>query len=388
MKNIGILGSTGSIGTQALDIISETSMEYSVEYITADSNIDLLFKQIKIYNPKKIHINNYDSYLIAKECLNKDIDILHTKDELKSLIQTSNTDIVLNSIVGTAGLEPTIWTIESGIDLALSNKESLVVAGEYINELLLKSKSSLIPVDSEHSAILQCIQGEKMDNISKIILTGSGGPFRTMDIADFKYINLEDALKHPNWSMGNKITIDSATMMNKGLEVIEAFWLFNIDINQIDIVVHPQSIIHSMVEFVDGSVKAQLGLPDMKIPINYALNFPFHTPIKSENLNLPLIGELTFEEPNLIKFKCIDLAYKALKSGGSYLPVLNIANDIVVASFLKKKINFIDIPNYIENAMESHPYVAHPKLDDIYNLIDWTNKHFSNINKEVFSDVN
>ena len=388
MKNIGILGSTGSIGTQTLDIVSESTSKYSIEYLTTNSNIELLLRQVKIYKPKKIHVNNYDSYLIAKENIGKNIEILHTRDELKSLIQSSSTDIVLNSIVGTAGLEPTIWTIQSGIDLALSNKESLVVAGEYINELLSKSKSTLIPVDSEHSAILQCIQGEKTEDINKIILTGSGGPFRTMDITKFKDITLKDALKHPNWSMGNKITIDSATMMNKGLEVIEAFWLFSVDINQIEIVVHPQSIVHSMVQFQDGSVKAQLGLPDMKIPINYALNFPLHAHMKSENLDLASIGKLTFEEPDLIKFRCIDLAYKALNNGGSYLPVLNVANDIVVDSFLNNKINFVDIPNYIEDAMESHPYVKHPSLDDVYNLIKWTCNYFSDINKEVFSSVN
>tara|TARA_B100000315_G_C14472163_1_gene538878 strand:+ start:41 stop:913 length:873 start_codon:yes stop_codon:yes gene_type:complete len=278
----------------------------------------------------------------------------------------------MNSLVGATGMEPTICSVEAGTDVALSNKESLVMAGGIINDLLKQYSGKLFPVDSEHSAIWQCLSGEKNDQINKVILTGSGGPFREKPLSDFIYITREEALQHPNWDMGNKITIDSATMMNKGLEVIEAHWLFDIEIDQIDIVVHPQSIIHSMVEFVDGSIKAQLGVPDMKIPIQYALTYPDHFPAKWQPLNLVDIGNLTFEKPDLQKFPCIQMAYDALNEGGTFPVVLNVANDEVVAAFLNNYIQFHDIPNLIEDALNQHEFINSPDLNIISEISQWT----------------
>ena len=284
-------------------------------------------------------------------------------------------DLTLNGLVGAAGMEPTIEAIKSGVDVALSNKESIVMAGEMINNLLSKYSCNLFPVDSEHSAIWQCLKGEDTKQIKRIILTGSGGPFRTKPIEEFSQITRKEALQHPNWKMGNKITIDSATMMNKGLEVIEAFWLFGVKSSQIDIVVHPESIIHSMVEFVDGSIKAQLGVPDMKIPIQYALTYPRHSPSDWEGLDLTSIGKLHFEKPNIEKFSCIRLAYEALEKGGTAPVVLNIANDIVVAAFLNEHIKFIDIPILIEDAISQHELSDSPDIEAIFHLSKWTTKY-------------
>jgi len=272
-------------------------------------------------------------------------------------------------------MEPTIEAVKNGVDVALSNKESMVMAGEMINDLLVKHSCNLFPVDSEHSAIWQCLTGESNHQIKRIILTGSGGPFRTKPKEEFNQITKEQALQHPNWEMGNKITIDSATMMNKGLEVIETYWLFGVNTNQIDIVVHPESIIHSMVEFVDGSVKAQLGIPDMKIPIQYALTYPNHSPANWENLDLTNIGKLHFEKPDLDKFPCIRLAYEALEKGGTSPVVLNVANDEVVAAFLSGHISFIQIPKLIEETLNQHEWMDSPNLDTISHLSNWTSNY-------------
>jgi 1-deoxy-D-xylulose-5-phosphate reductoisomerase len=275
------------------------------------------------------------------------INITSGRNALLEVAGRNDVNLVMNGLVGAIGMEPTIETIKAGVDVALSNKESMVMAGGIINELLKKHSGNLLPVDSEHSAIWQCVTGENNDQVKCIILTGSGGPFRTKPKEEFSLITREEALQHPNWDMGNKITIDSATMMNKGLEVIEAHWLFNLNADQIDIVVHPQSIIHSMVEFVDGSVKAQLGVPDMKIPIQYALTYPDHYSTDWENLDLTAIGRLTFEKPDFEKFPCIQLAYDALEKGGTFPVVLNVANDEVVSAFLNDHIPFIQIPQLI-----------------------------------------
>jgi len=371
MKNISILGSTGSIGTQTIEVIQRMPDEFKVKYLSAHRNVDLLIEQSKLLNAAVVCIGDETKVDILRSGLNG-VEILSGRDGLLELASRDDVDLMVNGLVGAPGMEPTVNAIKSGVDVALSNKESLVMAGDHINRLLLENDVNLFPVDSEHSAIWQCLAGEQMDQVKRLILTGSGGPFRTMDKLEFSSITKSQALKHPNWSMGKKITIDSATMMNKGLEVIEARWLFNMCADDIDIVVHPQSIIHSMVEFNDGSVKAQLGVPDMKIPIQYAITYPNHANVHWETMDLAKIGTLTFEEPDLEKFRCIQLAYDALRAGGSHPVVLNVANDTVVYAFLDDQISFVDIPTLIESALAAHPIVEHPNLGDIQELTTWT----------------
>ena len=383
MKNITILGSTGSIGTQALEVINNNKNEFNLIGISANKNVDLLIQQAKLYKPKYVCIvdESYKDTLINR--LNpKECKILFGRSGLLELSQNNDANIMLNALVGYSGMEPTINAIKAGINIALSNKESLVMAGAIINNLLNKYNVDLYPVDSEHSAIWQCIVGEKKEEINKIILTGSGGPFRTRNISDFQNIKKKEALQHPNWSMGNKITIDSSTMMNKGLEVIEAYWLFNLDVNKIEIIIHPESIVHSMVEFLDGSIKAQLGIPSMKIPIQYALTYPKHLELNCRKLDLVDIGTLNFEKPDLKKFKCIQLAYDSIKLGGSYPVILNVANDMLVDKFLNNKINYLDIPNGIEQVLEEHKFIQEVNLDDIKHLTSWTKEYI----KEKFND--
>ncbi len=371
MKTLSILGSTGSIGTQTIDVIQRMPDEFQVKYLSAHRNTNLLIEQSRLLNPSAVCIGDETKADELRDALNG-VEILCGRDGLLELASRDDVNLMVNGLVGAPGMEPTVNAIKSGVDVALSNKESLVMAGDHINKLLLENDVNLYPVDSEHSAIWQCLAGEQMDQVKRLILTGSGGPFRTMDKSEFSTITKAQALKHPNWSMGNKITIDSATMMNKGLEVIEARWLFNMGADDIDIVVHPQSIIHSMVEFNDGSVKAQLGVPDMKIPIQYAITYPDHANVHWETMDLAKIGTLTFEEPDLEKFRCIQLAYDALRAGGSHPVVLNVSNDTVVYAFLEDQINFVDIPHLIESALASHPTIEHPNLEDIQELTTWT----------------
>ena len=382
MKSIGILGSTGSIGTQALEIIKNNNQNFSIDYLYSNSNYQLLYQQILDFSPSYVCINNKESYEKLSELVttNSETKIIFGSDNAIDFISSRSVDLVLNAIVGFEGLKPTIAILNNNIDIALSNKESLVLAGEIVMNKARENNINIFPVDSEHSAIWQCLRGEEKDDINKIILTASGGPFRELEHEKFSNITVKDALNHPNWKMGNKITIDSATMMNKGFEVIETRWLFGLEGERIDVLVHPQSIIHSMVEFNDKSIKAQIGNPDMRIPINYALNYPNHSSLNMPSLDFSDIGKLTFEKPDLIKFKCIDLAYKALDSGGTSTAVLNIANDIAVNLFLSNKIKFIDIPVIIEKTIEKHEYLSSPTLDDIYNLMSWTNEY---IIKEV-----
>ena len=373
MKNIGILGSTGSMGTQTLKVIDQYPEKFNVKYLSCNQNIQLLIEQTKKYTPDTICIINENKIEELKTALNNtNVKIISGRSALLELASRDDLDLMMNALVGSAGMEPTICALDAQVDVALSNKESMVMAGNIINKILEKKSASLFPVDSEHSAIWQCMTGEKKEEINKIILTGSGGPFRKKSIEDFKNIKREDALQHPNWKMGSKITIDSASMMNKGLEVIEAYWLFNLKYDQIDIIVHPQSIIHSMVEFQDGSIKAQLGLPDMKIPIQYALTYPNHLKSTWENLDFTKINALTFEKPDLNKFPCIRLAYDSLKEGGTFPVVLNKANDEVVHAFLNEMIQFTDIPKLIEEALESHDYVNDPDLEIISEISQWT----------------
>ena len=373
MKKIGILGSTGSIGTQTLQVINLFKQDFEIIYLTANNNVELLIKQSLQYKPKYVCIVNESKVKQLTEKLsNLNCKIISGRAGLLEIASCNEIDICVNALVGSSGMEPTVNSLKAGIDVALSNKESMVMAGEYINKLKYKNNCSIYPVDSEHSAIWQCLRGEDFQEIRKLILTGSGGPFLKRDQKSFEDITISEALNHPNWTMGKKITIDSATMMNKGLEVIEAKWLFEISPEKIDIIVHPQSIIHSMVEFIDGSIKAQLGTPNMKIPIQYALTYPKHFKSDWEELNLAKIGSLTFEKPNTKKFKCIELAYYAMNAGNSFSVVLNVANDNTVDAFLNQKIKFNDIAKLNELAMEKHPVSAVNDLETIEELTIWT----------------
>ena len=370
-KKITILGSTGSIGVNALNVIN--NLDIDVIGLSANTNSKLLIEQAKKFQPESVSIVDEDAYLIVKDALkNTSIDVLCGKNGLLEISSRDDVDLVLNALVGSAGMLPTVYAIRAGADIALSNKESLVMAGKIIERERKKANVNIFPVDSEHSAIWQCLVGESKEEVKRLILTGSGGPFREKKISTFKDIKPEDALKHPNWEMGKKITIDSASMMNKGLEVIEAVWLFEMDPQKVDIVVHPQSIIHSMVEFDDTSVKAQLGLPDMKIPIQYALSYPNHIKTNWEPLDLVKIKSLTFESVNYERFPCIKLAYEALARGGTSSSVLNVANEQAVYRFLKKEIGFMEIPKLIEIAMDNHDWAEDPSIDDILSLEDWT----------------
>jgi 1-deoxy-D-xylulose-5-phosphate reductoisomerase len=370
-KQISVLGSTGSIGVNALNVIRSFPDRFQIKYLSAHSQSDLLIQQALEFKPEAVALSKVADVKKVKSAL-PGVEVLVGRQGLLELAGRDDVDLMLNGLVGSAGMEPTILSIEAGVDVALSNKESLVMAGDLINRLLQEKQVNLFPVDSEHSAIWQCLVGEHPDDIRRLVITGSGGPFRTTAIQDFEYITVEQALKHPNWAMGRKITIDSATMMNKGLEVIEAFWLFHLPPAKIDIVIHPQSIIHSMVEFKDGSVKAQLGLPDMKIPIQYALSYPRHLPQQWEHLDLAKIGSLTFEAPDFEKFKCLKLAKDALETGGSHPIVLNVANEEAVYRFLDGEIPFNTIPELITDAMSAHEFIAHPDLEDILGLESWT----------------
>lgn len=379
MKKITILGSTGSIGTQALEVVQRYPDRFEIAGLSANNNVKLLADQAKHYRVKSVCLSdpaNLEELLALLKT--EDIEVLAGEEGLLELSGRDNVDMVLNGLVGAAGMLPTIQALKSGRDVALSNKESLVMAGSLIMELVKKHQVNLYPVDSEHSAIWQSLQGENPADVKKLLLTASGGPFRTREKSDFKTITLDDALKHPNWNMGAKITIDSATMMNKGLEVIEARWLFSVAAQDIEILVHPQSIIHSLVEFRDGSVKAQLGVPDMKVPIQYALTYPEHLHADWPTLDLLEIGNLTFEKPDMEKFPCIQLAYDALRTGGSAPAVLNVANDKAVAAYLQKKIHFTDIPGIIDSALEKHEFIPEPNFEQILALSDWTARFVKN----------
>lgn len=377
-KTITILGSTGSIGKNAIDVVEALGNEYQVEYLSAYSNAEKLAEQALLIRPKAVCIVNEDSAIDVKSVLqNESIDVLTGRAGLLE-IASQEVDVLLNGLVGSAGMEPTLKAIEAGNDVALSNKESLVMAGQLINIAKTKTGTEIFPVDSEHSAIWQCLSGESMEDVSKLILTGSGGPFRERDVNSFSDIAPDEALNHPNWDMGKKITIDSATMMNKGLEVIEAHWLFGTKPDDIEIIIHPQSIIHSMVEFSDGSVKAQLGVPDMKIPIQYAFTYPRHNPSDWESLDLLKNSELTFQPPDNTRFPCIQLAYAALRKGGTASAVLNVANEHAVYRFLDGSISFTDIPKIVESACDSHDFHNNPNLDIILQIESWTKEFVVN----------
>ena len=372
MKKITILGSTGSIGVNALSVIDSNPNEFSIVGLSAYKNGDRLIEQVKKFEPEFVSIvDNEVADYVENKLRAFNVKILKGREGLLELSSYENIDLMLNALVGSSGMEPTINALNSKVDVALSNKESLVMAGSLIKDITTKTGANIFPVDSEHSAIWQCLVGEDRKEINKIILTGSGGPFRTLPIEKFSTITLDQALNHPNWEMGKKITIDSATMMNKGLEVIEAYWLFNVPAEKIEIVIHPQSIIHSMVEFKDKSIKAQLGLPDMKIPIQYALTYPSHQETNWKELDLTEINSLTFEKPDYKKFPCMKLAFEALNKNGTAPAVLNVANEQAVYRFLNKEIDFNEIPKIIEMACAKHEFILEPSLDDILYIEKW-----------------
>ena len=378
-KKISILGSTGSIGVNALNVIRNISNNFKIIHLTGNTNSELMIEQSREFNPDSIvMINEAAAEKVKKELVNDGVEVLSGRNNLLKIAKNKSVDLVLNALVGSHGMEPTLNALKAGVDVALSNKESLVIAGDIITAAMNISGAKLFPVDSEHSAIWQCMIGESLDDIERIILTGSGGPFRERPLKTFDNILVSEALNHPNWDMGKKITIDSATMMNKGLEVIEAYWLFNMQVSQIDIIVHPQSIIHSMIEFKDGSIKAQMGVPDMKIPIQYALTYPNHLEAPWERLDFAMLGDLSFQAPDFDRFPCIKLAYLALDKMGTTPAVLNMANDYCVYKFLDEKIKFTDIPVIIESAMNNHEWTENPKLDYLKELDLWTENFVNN----------
>ncbi|MDQ3393229.1 MAG: 1-deoxy-D-xylulose-5-phosphate reductoisomerase [Bacteroidota bacterium] len=367
-KNIAILGSTGSIGRQALEVIKNHPDRFQVEVLTAQNNADLLIEQSIDFKPNIVVICNEDLYDKVFSALSPyDIKVYSGIKALNSVVEMEEVDLVLTALVGYAGLLPTLRAIEAGKIIALANKETLVVAGALVTSLAREKGVNIYPIDSEHSAIFQCLAGEFHNPIEKIILTASGGPFRGKDKSFLKNVTRGQALKHPNWEMGAKITVDSATMMNKGLEVIEAKWLFGLQKEQVEVVVHPQSIIHSMVEFQDGSIKAQLGLPDMRLPIQFALSYPERLKSNYPKFNFADYPALTFEKPDSDTFKNLDLAYSALSKGGNMPCILNAANEIVVGEFLNEKIGFLQMSDVIAECMERLHYISNPTLEDYIN---------------------
>ena len=364
-KHIAILGSTGSIGTQALEVIDAQKDLFEVEVLTANSNWELLIAQAKKFRPNVVVIAEQSKYEIVNDALfDLGIKVYAGEDAIAEAVEMDSIDLLLTALVGFAGLKPTIRAIKAGKNIALANKEPLVVAGCLVSKLCKEYGTSIYPVDSEHSAIFQCLVGETCNPIEKIYLTASGGPFRGMNRTELSGIKKEQALKHPNWEMGAKITIDSASLMNKGLEVIEAKWLFDLRAEQIDVVVHPQSIIHSAVQFEDGSIKAQLGVPDMKLPIQYALGFPERLKNSFERFSFMDYPNLTFETPDLETFKNLQLAYNAMEKGGNMPCVLNAANEIAVAAFLQDKISFLNMSDLIANCMEKITFAKNPSYED------------------------
>lgn len=365
MKKIAILGSTGSIGTQTLEIV-RTNGDLEVTALAAGNNIDLLEKQIREFKPKLAAVWKEERANELKDKINDlDVKVVSGMDGLLEVARQPESEILVTAIVGMIGILPTIEAINAGKDIALANKETLVTAGHIIMPLAKEKGVSILPVDSEHSAIFQSLQGGQQKALHKILLTASGGPFRGKKLEDLANIQVEDALKHPNWAMGRKITIDSSTMVNKGLEVIEAKWLFGVDVDQIEVVVQPQSIIHSMVEYVDGAVIAQLGTPDMKLPIQYALYYPERRYLPGDRLDFRGLAQLTFEEPDLETFYGLRLAYEAGKAGGSLPTVFNAANEKAVSKFLNREIRFLEIPEMIQACMEAHKNIANPSVDEI-----------------------
>ena len=372
MKNITILGSTGSIGTQALEVVRDHPKIFKVSVLSALKNAELLIQQAKDFKPEIVVICDESQYLYVKDSLSSfNIEVLAGEKALSEVAAYPKSDIVLTALMGSVGLKPTIAAIKAGKNIALANKETLVVAGEYITNLAREYQVKILPVDSEHSAIFQCLIGEEQNEIEKIYLTASGGPFLGKDQQFLSSVKKEQALKHPNWVMGAKITIDSASLMNKGLEVIEAKWLFNLDVDQIDVIVHQQSIIHSIVQFTDGSMKAQMGVPDMKLPIQYALNYPDRLKNDFKRFNFLDYPNFSFQQADMESFRNLKLAFQSLRKGGNMPCILNAANEVVVEAFLKDKIGFLQMSEVIEQCMQEISFIEKPQLSDYLE----TDKH-------------
>ncbi|PKN51979.1 MAG: 1-deoxy-D-xylulose-5-phosphate reductoisomerase [Deltaproteobacteria bacterium HGW-Deltaproteobacteria-13] len=386
MKKISILGSTGSIGCSALDVIAKNPERFQVVALAAGKNIRLLKKQIEKFQPGLVAVGSKESALKLGEALTakSKVKIFYGEEGLKE-IASFPSSMVISAISGSAGLLPTLAAIEAGNDIALANKETMVMAGEIVTQRADKKGVKIIPVDSEHSAIFQCLEGNKRKNLQRIILTASGGPFLNFTEKQLQKVSLSETLCHPKWKMGKKITIDCASMMNKGLEVIEAKWLFHVDINAIDVLIHPQSIVHSMVEFVDGAYLAQMGVPDMRIPIAYALTYPERIMNDLPPLNLIKTGSLEFYKPDIRKFPCLDIAYRAGICGGTAPVVLNAADEVAVSAFMKKKIRFIDLPEIIEKVMTLHGVIDNPSLDDILQADLWARRETEKIIERMIS---
>ncbi len=382
-KKIAILGSTGSIGRQALDVVRKHSTDFLIECITAQSNYKLLIEQAVEFKPNAVVIADARFYEKVRNALDRlDIKVFAGDESILQVLEMDSIDLVLIAIVGFAGLKPTLKAIECGKQIALANKEALVVAGEIVMEKAKINGVDILPVDSEHSAIFQCLVGEAWNPIEKIYLTASGGPFRGWDVNQLKRVTPKEALAHPTWEMGKKITIDSATLMNKGLEVIEAKWLFDLDPEQIKVITHPQSIIHSIVQFEDGSMKAQMGMPDMKLPIQYAFSFPFRIKSDYPRFQFANFPALTFEKPELKKFRNLALAFDALKKGGNIPCILNAANEVVVDAFLENRIGFFDMPDIILDCMQTIPFISKPGLDDLFKTDFLTRERAVNLLKK------
>lgn len=370
IKKISILGSTGSIGISTIDIVKRHPDRFQVVGLAAGSNLDVLIPQIKLLKPKVVSVKSEKEAAQLKQMLGSiKVDILHGPDGACVVASLSDANMVISAIVGASGLLPTLKALEKGKDVGLANKESMIIAGELMYSASRQSKATILPVDSEHSAIFQCLQGQKKENVKRLTLTASGGPFLKRE--NLKDVTVKEALKHPNWDMGAKITIDSATMMNKGLEVMEARWLFDMPVEKVNVCIHPQSIIHSMVDFIDGSSLAQLGLPDMKVPIAYALSYPERIETGVNTLDLWEQKELTFFKPDLKKFGCLRLAFEVATKGGSYPAVLNAANEIAVEAFLKEKIAFTQIEACVENTLNSHQFFPIKNLEDVLQADTW-----------------
>ena len=367
-KRIAILGSTGSIGSQALQVLEEQKERFELEVLTANENAELLIQQAIRYMPNAVVIANESKYTQVKDALsNLPVKVYAGEESLIQVVEMGSIDIVLTALVGFSGLLPTVNAIRSGKQIALANKETLVVAGEYITRLASEKNTLILPVDSEHSAIFQCLVGEDLSTLEKIYLTASGGPFRNKSLEALEKVTRDEALRHPTWKMGNKVTIDSASMMNKGLEAIEAKWLFNLPPEKIEVVIHPQSIVHSMVQFTDGSMKAQMGLPDMKLPIQYALSWPERLESNFPRFNFSDFPALTFEEADTKKFRNLALSFEAMKKGGNWPCAMNAANEVAVEAFLTGKIGFMNMPDIIEKTMNRCSFIPNPELEDYIN---------------------
>ena len=380
MKRIAILGSTGSIGTQALDVIRQHKDQFEARILTAGNNSNLLIKQAREFLPDAVVIANTDKYKEVSEALAPyPIKVYTGSDALCQVVQNSEVDIVLTAMVGFAGLRPTVAAIKAKKTLALANKETLVVAGEIIQKLCREYHVPILPVDSEHAAIFQCLNGENVNPIRRILLTASGGPFRNFTKEQLANVTPEQALKHPNWKMGAKITIDSATMMNKGFEMIEAHWLYGTTPDDIQVVVHPESIIHSAVEFVDGTVMAQLAPPDMRLPIQYAFSYPERLPLNTEHLDLFSLGSMHFEKPDINRFPCLRLAYDAIRQGGNMPCILNAAGEVCNLAFRQHQMTFMDIPLFTEQAMKTMSFIKSPSLEDLFETDRLTREYTENI---------